>query len=435
MVLIGEDRVTQFSFIEYQALMLALAGGICVGLSILEVALGRFQVLPLLFPGMFTVRDRRFRFFSFDVSDGAVGKLVRAEAKMVVRLSFCIVLSYLWTTCVLETTQIVGTDFPREQCLEGADCFASNLHFETIFTKQYEAVDCRPAQTAWEDFEETVVVSCIRFIPPQATTWLMHLAIAHSVTQLNFKCFELLVWISGNSEKVRRGMGFLMLLSAAVIIGLFFGGVMNEFLSSWLSFVMTLSTPVYLHSVWRGSRALNLLWHHAAESLNLTVEKHLDSAFSEIEPMLAREENEFRRSADVSLPTKNPSSLLTESEKRRRSNGTATLARVRFELSRIAASFGLRSQSGYSRPPTEASSTNPSLPCTPIGSSIPEDHADQSYASPQAHRETDQLDAIPVERQLFQELIPEEQAAPLRGVDRSAAAPVRTVSDGHTVYL
>merc|ERR1719329_1147357 len=184
---------------------------------------------------------------------------------------------------------------------------------------------------------------------------------------------------------------------------------------------MTLSTPVYLHSVWRGSRALTELWHREAESLNLTVEKHLDSAFSEIEPMLAREQNEFRLSVDVNVPTKIPSGVLSESERRRQSTGTATLARVRLELSRIATNFGLRTQSGYSRSPTEASK-NPTMPRTPIGSSIPEAGADQNSAASQPRREADQPDASPLKRELFPDLIPD-------------AAPVGMVSDGHTMRL
>ena len=34
------------------------------------------------------------------------------------------------------------------------------------------------------------VISCVRFMDPSASSWLMHLAIANSVAQLTFKCFE-----------------------------------------------------------------------------------------------------------------------------------------------------------------------------------------------------------------------------------------------------
>merc|ERR1719316_2185806 len=124
-----------FTYLEYQLLLLCLAGAMCMGLMAIEVTLSRFQVLPLLYPGMFSVRERRFYFFSFDISDGALGKRIRADAKMLIRMTLCIVLSYLWQHCVIETTQQVGTEFPNKQCDDGADCFASNLHFMTFVNR------------------------------------------------------------------------------------------------------------------------------------------------------------------------------------------------------------------------------------------------------------------------------------------------------------
>jgi len=286
MVLFGEDHTTKFSYIEYQALMLGLAGGTIAALGAVEVALSRFQVLPLIFPGMFSVRERRFYFFSFDISDGAIGKQVRAEAKMLIRISVFLVLSYLWQHCVLETTQQVGTDFPTQQCKEELDCFASELDFVTLFDRGHIAIDCEGNSTG---FDERVVVSCIRFIPPSATTWLMHLAIAHSVTQLNFKCFELLVWIGGNSSWVRTLLRLLILVSLAAFSGLFFGGVMSEFVSSWLSFVMSLTIPMFIYVAWRSSTNLEKLWKDDSVKVQRTLEEHLNAAFTDIEAAIARE--------------------------------------------------------------------------------------------------------------------------------------------------
>jgi len=282
MVVLGSaanDGGSRFSWIEYQALMLCLAGVIFTALSLVEVALNRFQVLPLLFPGMFTVRERRFFFFNFDISDGVIGKRVRAESKMVVRITICLVLSYLWQHCVLETTQQVGNEFPRKACEQGADCFASTLDFATLYSREYESLDCQNVQ----DFKERMVVSCIRFVPPTATTYLMHLAISHSITQLNFKAFELLVWICGNSKWSRRIVGSLIFLSLASFVILFFGGLMSEFVSSWLSFVMSLSIPLFLYSVFKASQRLEHLWKQQAIKVQLQIETHLSGAFADIE--------------------------------------------------------------------------------------------------------------------------------------------------------
>lgn len=286
MVLIGGSKVTQLSYLEYQVLMLALAGVICTAIGTVEIALSRFQVLPLLFPGVFTVRERRFFFFNFDVSDGVLGKQIRAEAKMLIRLTICVVLSYLWQHCVLETTQKVGIDFPVDECEDGHDCFASKLHFDTFFTRSHEAIDCGGNH---EDFPSRVVVSCIKFIQPSATKWLMHLAIAHSVTQLNFKAYEVLVWIAGNSTWIRYLLGTLIFVSLSTFIGLFLGGVLSEFVSSWLSFVMSFAIPVFLHTVWKTAKALECLWKQDSEKVQQSIEGHLNMAFKDIEDAVVRE--------------------------------------------------------------------------------------------------------------------------------------------------
>jgi len=286
MVVLGEDQTTKFSYIEYQVLMLGLAGGTIAALGAVEVALSRFQVLPLLFPGMFSVRERRFYFFGFDISDGGLGKQVRADAKMLIRMSVFLVLSYLWQHCVLETTQTVGKEFPAQQCEEELDCFASELDFVTFFDRGHVAIDCDGPR---EDFDDRVVVACIRFIVPSATRWLMHLAIAHSVTQLNFKCFEVSVWMGGNSSWVRNLLRLLVFITLAAFCGLFFGGVMSEFVSSWLSFVMSLTIPMFLYVAWRSSTHLEKLWKADSVRVQHTLEEHLNAAFANIEDAIARE--------------------------------------------------------------------------------------------------------------------------------------------------
>mmetsp|Transcript_28302 Transcript_28302/g.64093 ORF Transcript_28302/g.64093 Transcript_28302/m.64093 type:complete len:377 (-) Transcript_28302:141-1271(-) len=279
--LFGNDNHTQFSYVEYQAFMVALAAIIVVGLLAIEFTMNRFQVLPLLFPGMFSVRERRFYFFDFDVSNGAMAGRLRSHAKTLVRMTLCMVLSYLWQHCVMDTTQRVGTEFPQSQCSEMADCWTSELHFITLLRRQHTPVDCKAPPV---DYPSRVVVSCIRFIDPSASSWLMHFAIAHSVTQLNLKSFELLVWVAGNSPNTRRMCGVLTFVSLSVCIGLFFGGVISEFASSWLSFVTTLSVPVFFHNVHQSAKLLEVLYSEESARVHVSIEQHFNQALSDFEP-------------------------------------------------------------------------------------------------------------------------------------------------------
>uniref|UniRef100_A0A7S2QF78 Uncharacterized protein n=1 Tax=Zooxanthella nutricula TaxID=1333877 RepID=A0A7S2QF78_9DINO len=250
----------------------------CLGLVVVEFTLNRFPVLTVLFPGMFAIRERRFYFFDVEVVDIAIGTKLRDNARMIVRATLCVVLSYLWQHCVLSTEQVVGTNFPENQCLDGQDCFASELHFLTVFKRQHEAVNCSSEEKP--DFPSKMVVSCIKFVKPVASTWLMHLAIAHSVTQLNLKVFEILVWVAGNSTVVRRGIFVLMCISVVLVIALFFSGVLAEFNASWLSFVMTFSLPIFLHSVYRSGKVLQQVTREVSQKIAHQVEEHMEEALA-----------------------------------------------------------------------------------------------------------------------------------------------------------
>jgi hypothetical protein len=339
-MLFGDDGGTQFSWLEYQALMLCLAGVICGTLFFVEIALNRFQVLPLLFPGMFSVHERRFYLFeNFDISDGPLGKTVRAHAKMVVRMTICLVLSYLWQHCVLETSQKVGFDFPIAECNAGADCFSSRLHFTTLFNREYEAIDCKGSQ---KNFEKRAVVSCIRFVPPTATTWLMHLAISHSVTQLNFKAFELLVWIGGNSKATQRILACLIVFTFSLFIGLFFGGVMSEFVSSWLSFVMSLTIPLFLHAVYKCACALEHLWKEEAIQISSDIEEHLNGAFADIETAVKLTAHEYGEGFNTEERTK-----IAELKAKEKGNRIlSTMRNMKLAISNSAKRKILRSRPG-----------------------------------------------------------------------------------------
>merc|ERR1719375_1159618 len=102
------------------------------------------------------------------------------------RVGLCMVLSYLWQHCVLETAQVVGTKHPAWECDQKYTCFASKLQFITFMTRQYTTVDCADPK----DFDSSVVISCLRFVEPSMQNSLMHMAIAHSLMQLSLKTYE-----------------------------------------------------------------------------------------------------------------------------------------------------------------------------------------------------------------------------------------------------
>lgn len=279
MVEIDGGSVTRFTYIEYQALTMLIAVAMILGLVLIEIVTTRRQVLPVFFPAMFSVHDRRLFFFDCDVTHGA-GRRIQSYAKMVLRLTLCSVLSYLWQHCVVETMQQVGNEFPSSQCDDGYDCFSSDLHISTLVTHQHSAVDCSGPRN---DFATRTVVTCVRFISPSAPRWLMHMGIAHSVTLLNFKAFELLVWLAGSSRVFRRCLATVFVTFLVLLIALFFGGLMTTFIASWLSFVMSLTLPLFIFCVLRSGKGLEVLWYLESKRLQESITSHLDTAFKDIE--------------------------------------------------------------------------------------------------------------------------------------------------------
>jgi len=274
----GGTQITKFSWFEYQALMLILAAMVVSSLFFVEMTLKNFQVLPLLFPGMFSVHEKRFLFFNHDIS-GLRAKRIRGEAKMVLRITLIGVLSYLWHHCVIEMTQQVGKTFPTQQCSVGQDCFASEFTLACLFNKRTVGIDCNAEH---KDFSHRMVVSCIRFVPPTASSWLMHLAISYSVTQLSFKAFELLAWIGGGSTRFRRFLLSMVFVGFSIFGILYFVGVWTDFESTWISFVMGLTIPLFFHSVYKCAVHLEQLWQEDAARVHRNIEEHLSDAFKDI---------------------------------------------------------------------------------------------------------------------------------------------------------
>lgn len=277
--ILGGNEPTSFSWIEYQALMIIFAALVISSIAFVEMALKRsLGVLPLLFPGMFSLSEKRFYFFTHDISGGR-GKKIRGESKMILRITLIGVLSYLWHHCVIETTQQVGNKFPTEQCEIGQDCFVSDFGAAALFNRRTVGIDCNAEH---KDFSDRMVVSCIRFVPPTASSWLMHLAISYSVTQLSFKAFELLVWIGGGSLKFRRFLICMVFMGFTVFGVLYCVGMWTDFESTFFSFVTSLILPLYFHSVYKCSVHLEQLWQEETAMVHRNIEDNMNDAFKDI---------------------------------------------------------------------------------------------------------------------------------------------------------
>ncbi|CAE7203935.1 unnamed protein product, partial [Symbiodinium microadriaticum] len=91
----------------------------------------------------------------------------------ITRLTVIVVLSYLWESCVFQTTTHVGKDFPLEECSRGMDCFSSELRIQTFISRNHLPVNCSApgANAADTFFDKQVVVSCVMFVTPSLTQW------------------------------------------------------------------------------------------------------------------------------------------------------------------------------------------------------------------------------------------------------------------------
>ena len=75
-----------FSYLEYQLVTLGFALCMIASLGTLEIFMRKYQILPLLYNGMFTSRNRRLYCFGTDITSGAGGKMIRRRSKMMVRI-------------------------------------------------------------------------------------------------------------------------------------------------------------------------------------------------------------------------------------------------------------------------------------------------------------------------------------------------------------
>jgi hypothetical protein len=281
-----QNEVTNFSYFEYQLLMFCLAGGMCICMIIVEFGMQRFALLPMLFPGMFSIREKRLFFFDIEVRDVSVGKAMRWEAMMITRVTIFVVLSYIWESCVFETNTHVGKAFPQEQCSKGMDCFASELNVVTIFNRNHLPVDCedREASKGEDFFENKMVISCLGFVRPSAQLWLMHAAICHAVVQLTLKAYGLLVWTCGQSPWFHRLMAICGIASliAFVVMCSFSVMTQEEFQASWLAFVLSLSLPVFFQIVWKSGKILQHLWLEESRRTQDCIEHNLGLALKDL---------------------------------------------------------------------------------------------------------------------------------------------------------
>jgi len=136
------NGLTRFSSLEYQAIMFSLAFAMCVTMAIVEVVMKRFALLPVIFPGVFAIREKRLYFFDIEVKEVTVGKALRWEAMMTMRVTLAVVLSYLWEFCVFQSTTSVGRAFPLQQCESGMDCSVAEFEIQTFISRNHRPFNC-----------------------------------------------------------------------------------------------------------------------------------------------------------------------------------------------------------------------------------------------------------------------------------------------------
>merc|ERR1711933_274895 len=85
---------------------------------------------------------------------------------------------------------------------------------------------------------------------------------------------------AGNSPWFRHVVVFLMVMSLAIPMLLFFSGVTSEFMSSWLNFTMSMSTPVFFYTVWKTGTLLRLVRYEEGERVQMSIAEHLNEALS-----------------------------------------------------------------------------------------------------------------------------------------------------------
>lgn len=288
--------------------------------------------------------------YNFDITEGKHGKTIRSAAKAMLRLNVFVVLSYLWQHCVLETQQIIDNEFPAWHCAEGFDCFTTDLHYETLLqpTMQHPSLDCsNPNQKP----PAGSVISCMRFIPPSSAEWLMHIAISHSLSQLNIQTFQVLVWIAGGSMLLRRLLMATILIFIMVFASLFFAGVMSAFATSWLSFVLCFSFPLFLGMVVQSAQALEKVHIQETESAQKDFENHLTEAVMDIEELFGPSESdkliEDRAHESIDLSTGSIEyGLSADSAEEHQARRKSSLSRLQRSIRQAASSLYPRRFSG-----------------------------------------------------------------------------------------
>lgn len=150
----------------------------------------------------------------------------------------------------------------------------------TIVKRKYRRVDCAATP---DPFPNKVVISCISFVSPAVTTWMLHIAISNSIVHLTLKSFEGFVWGVSVSICFRRFIAFCIFASWIVFIGLLGSGLLTEFVTSWLAFVISLSVPIWLHTVWRTSKLLQQLQKSEVNRVQVSIEEKLKVALADLE--------------------------------------------------------------------------------------------------------------------------------------------------------
>jgi hypothetical protein len=237
------------SYMEYHLVLVGLCGAILFGLGALEFIMRKYQILPLMFNGMFLVRQRRLYCFGTDITTGSEGKRIRGNAKMMVRVNTIIVSLYLWESLVLQTSAVQGMTRATLDlnCANFSSCFVSEVNFNTVFSRHADPIDCQ-AKDTFADFldRNDRVVICFKGVTPSSYNILLHCALAHSIGVMFSKAFEVMVWVANSSLRVQRLLVLANVIYTVSALVTFLYSGQNAIGSTYLSFVLIISMTVFL---------------------------------------------------------------------------------------------------------------------------------------------------------------------------------------------
>ncbi|PHJ16540.1 transmembrane protein [Cystoisospora suis] len=261
------------------------------------------SVLPHAFQ-MVTLHKRRMYCFEIDISTGACARKVRIQYMWLLRTAMLVVGCYVWQTCILSYWSIDFADSSGlksllSACVEdAADCFGSRVNHAffsvnadpTNLCTKYEkelysfiiqsatagggskpspltsaatGVSMSLAAFRKEILQDYRYITCINFVKPNTITYTQNLAIAYALGNMIVTLFEMLVWLLYRSKTSL--LPVLVLVVGILFLGVWIGSIfiprLLTFFSSWIGYVMLLSTPLILWTALLAAHNLRRIQH------------------------------------------------------------------------------------------------------------------------------------------------------------------------------